>query len=111
MAWLPQDWKDAQAAAHALATALNAKGFTTKVHKDHGHIDRPCVAVSSGRHRLVDVTRYAYVAPIEGIWWFWLAMSPADLEPIEPASEVSAAADRIGRAVAAIPRAGLRAVP
>lgn len=84
--------------ADDLAWLLDSKGFSVTVYNKGGHADHPCVKVESGRWGLIDRTEYVYLAPAEdGRWWFWDTW----LEPIAPAKEVSIAADKVARAVAA----------
>jgi hypothetical protein len=101
------DWQDAQDQADALSVELARLGFTTTVYTKGGHSDYPCVQVQAGRWQLEDTIEYIYVAPHDdGVRMFlW-----SSLEPIAPATEVSKAADIVARRLAAIPRAGIRAL-
>ena len=99
-------WQDAHVYADAFAKELASKGFPTIVYKKNEHRYHPCVQISLGRWSLIETTEYIYVAPDEdsGVWWFWWS----SLEPIAPAKEVSAAAAKVARVLAAIPDAGVR---
>jgi hypothetical protein len=101
------DWHDAQDQAEGLSVELARKGFVTTVYTKGGHSDYPCVQVQAGRRQLEEVIEYIYVAPDDnGVRRFWWS----SLEPIAPATEVSEAADIVARRLAAIPRAGIRAL-
>ena len=95
--WARPGWREAHVQADALAKALAAKGFVTVVHKTGGHLSNPCVGVTSGRWRLVEISEFIYVAPGEdGAWWFWWSWE--SLERIVPVGEVSQAVEKIARA-------------
>jgi hypothetical protein len=99
------DRQVAHEAADALADALSGKGFITQLHNLSGHVNFPCVEVSTARWQLVDITEYIYVARNQqNLWWFWWS----SLGPIAPATEVSEAAETIARALAGIRFAGVR---
>lgn len=109
MTFLLEGWKDVHEAAEALSTALREKGLVTIVHKSGGHLNHPCVEVDAGRHRLVPYTVYIYIAPDDAdVWWFWWSLGYQAMEPVALATEVSFAADVILRAIAAIPKVGVR---
>ena len=94
--WLEPGWERAHVQADALANMLAAKGFVTVVYKTGGHQQHPCVKVTSGRWRLVQITEFIYAAPEDGAWWFWWSWE--SLERIVPVGEVSVAVDKIARA-------------
>ena len=94
--WLSPGWETAHAQADALAKALAARGFVTVVYKTGGHLSHPCVEVTSGRWRLVEITEFIYLAPEDGAWWFWWSWD--ELERIVPVGEVSEAVNKIARA-------------
>lgn len=77
--------------AQALAERLTRKGLVTTVYKSGGHQLHPCVRVASSPSPYAAVVEYIYVAPDGELWWFWWS----SLEPIEPVTEVEAAAERI----------------
>lgn len=88
--------------AGALGAALARLGFAVEVLTARDHQRHPCIVVASGPEREVQQTGYVYAAPDQGgRWWFWRSVpdDPIATVRVAPLSEVSAAADRIARAL------------
>jgi hypothetical protein len=96
--------------AEALALALNALGFSTRVHKARQFMYHPCVVIHCGPTRHVKEPEYVYCAPEpSGDYWFFWRVDPGDklrVEKIAPIAQVSNTADLLARTIPQLEETG-----